>query len=472
MVATEGPHSMHSLVDVEKGLISRDIFVSDEIYQQELEQIFARTWLFIGHTSQIPNPNDFFISRMGEESVIMTRDRQGEVHVLLNTCRHRGMKVIRYDRGNTPVFTCPYHGWSYSTDGNLVSVPGELIGVPQFATAYHGELEKEEWGLISVPKMHVYKGSVWACWDKDAPEWDEYMGGMIPYLDVLLESIDGDPDGRIVMPGVQKWVAPHNWKFGPENFIGDEYHGVPTHRSAMLGGFSSTRKDNDKYIPGVAFKEQMPLISISFPQGHGVIRSLPPEEWHSTESLVIDDHHEPKIDRYFKDAYAKRIKRWNGFGPQQSGGVPSTVFPNLSFGGGPTSFTIVVWHPTGPRTTESWRWYFYDRSAPPEVRRAWRDDTLPVQGPTGQVETDDEENWVYATSASRGTIARRYPYNYQMGLGRARADSAFPRAKINDIPPAPWLKYRCNEENQRGFYSRWSVLMEGKKWDEIRQSES
>ncbi len=56
MVATEGSHSMHSLVDVEKGLISRDIFVSDEIYQQELEQIFARTWLFIGHTSQNPQP--------------------------------------------------------------------------------------------------------------------------------------------------------------------------------------------------------------------------------------------------------------------------------------------------------------------------------------------------------------------------------------------------------------------------------
>ena len=166
MVYTEQPGRVRDLVDMKSGHISRDIFVSDELYQQELERVFARTWLFVGHESQIPNPNDFFVSRMGEESVIMTRDRQGEVHVLLNTCRHRGMKVCRYDEGNTPVFSCPYHGWSYSTDGNLVSVPGELIGVPQFATAYHGELEKEEWGLISVPKMHVYKGSVWACWDK------------------------------------------------------------------------------------------------------------------------------------------------------------------------------------------------------------------------------------------------------------------------------------------------------------------
>src|SRR5687767_8728098 len=165
MVAANERKIMGNLVDIDRGLISREIFTSDELYQQQLERIFARAWLFVGHESQIPNPNDFFVSRMGEESVILTRDRQNQIHVLLNTCMHRGMKVCRYDEGNTPVFSCPYHGWSYSTDGNLVSVPGELIGVPQFATAYHGELKKEEWGLISVPKMHIYKGSIWACGD-------------------------------------------------------------------------------------------------------------------------------------------------------------------------------------------------------------------------------------------------------------------------------------------------------------------
>ena len=72
MVATKKSGDVRSLVDMQKGLISREVFVSDELYKQELEQVFARTWLFIGHTSQIPNPNDFFLSRMGEESVIMT----------------------------------------------------------------------------------------------------------------------------------------------------------------------------------------------------------------------------------------------------------------------------------------------------------------------------------------------------------------------------------------------------------------
>src|SRR4051794_24911011 len=89
--------SVKGLVDLERGTISREVFVSEELYQQEQEQIFARCWLYVGHESQVPKPDDFFVSQMGEESVILTRDRQGKIHVLLNTCRHKGMKVCRYD---------------------------------------------------------------------------------------------------------------------------------------------------------------------------------------------------------------------------------------------------------------------------------------------------------------------------------------------------------------------------------------
>ena len=123
------------LVDTNKGIISREIFVNEQIYQQELEQVFARAWLFVGHDSQVSKPGDYFVSSMGEESVILCRDRQGQLHVSLNSCRHRGMKVCRYDEGNTPIFTCPYHGWSYATDG-------KLVGVPFYKDAYHEKLDQ------------------------------------------------------------------------------------------------------------------------------------------------------------------------------------------------------------------------------------------------------------------------------------------------------------------------------------------
>ncbi|HUG36842.1 MAG TPA: Rieske 2Fe-2S domain-containing protein, partial [Candidatus Limnocylindrales bacterium] len=89
------PGSLDGLVDIDRGVISREIFVNDEIYRQELERIFARVWLFVGHESQIPKPGDFLASSMGEESVILCRDRASRVHVFLNSCRHRGMKVCR-----------------------------------------------------------------------------------------------------------------------------------------------------------------------------------------------------------------------------------------------------------------------------------------------------------------------------------------------------------------------------------------
>src|SRR5579863_3901445 len=180
------------LVDLATGQISREIFVNDEIYAEEQERVFARSWLFVGHESQVPNPGDFFVSCMGEESVLLCRDRAGAVHVFLNSCRHRGMKVCRYDEGNTTVFTCPYHGWSYGTDGRLV-------GVPFFREAYHSTLERAQWGLVEVAQIARHKGSVWATWDPAAPPFREYLGEFVRYLDLSLDSWDGGEGGSEVL---------------------------------------------------------------------------------------------------------------------------------------------------------------------------------------------------------------------------------------------------------------------------------
>ena len=182
------------MVDIGSGLISREIFVNEEVFGQELEKLFLRSWLFVGHESQIPKPGDYFVSSMGEESVILCRDRESVVHVFLNSCRHRGMKVCRYDEGNTPVFTCPYHGWSYATDG-------QLVGVPFYKDAYHERLDKSRWGLVEVDQVFTYKGTVWATWDSSAPPFLEYLGDFRLYLDMGLDSWDGGEGGTEVIGG-------------------------------------------------------------------------------------------------------------------------------------------------------------------------------------------------------------------------------------------------------------------------------
>src|SRR5262249_4828535 len=155
------------LVDTERGFISREIFVDPDLYKEELDKVFTRAWLFIGHESLIRNPGDFYTTRMGERSVILCRDKQGVVRAFLNSCRHRGMKVCRYESGNTSIFTCPYHSWTYTTDG-------KLQGVPQYRSLYDGQLDRDANSLVSVAKLALYKSTVWATRDKNAPAFVTY----------------------------------------------------------------------------------------------------------------------------------------------------------------------------------------------------------------------------------------------------------------------------------------------------------
>ena len=164
---------LQNYVDVQNGLVSREVYVNEEFYRLEQERVFTRVWLFIGHESQVAKPGDYFVSRMGEESVILSRDRDNSNPRVSELVSTPGMKVCRYDEGNTPVFTCPYHGWSYAGDGSLV-------GVPRYKDAYREELDKSQWGLVEVAQMVNYKSTIWATWDPKAPSWLDYLGGMKP----------------------------------------------------------------------------------------------------------------------------------------------------------------------------------------------------------------------------------------------------------------------------------------------------
>jgi len=439
---------LEELVDVESGAISREIFVNEEIYRQEQERIFARAWLLVGFESQIPKPGDFVASSMGEESVILCRDRAGIVHVFLNSCRHRGMKVCRYDEGNTAEFLCPYHGWSYANDG-------ALVGVPHLKDAYGPQLDKARWGLIEVPQLCRYKGTVWATWDPAAPPFLDYLGGYKLYFDLLLDAWDGREGGSEVIGGVHKWLIPCNWKWPSENFSGDRYHGV-SHRSVDMVGIGPSGKGRRD----MQERNEARSLDVTFPElGHSMIAFLRAHD----APLAPSYQDSPAVAEYFRHCEEERQRRrgphWRLFGG------PGTVFPNTS----PLARqprTIAVWHPRGPHQTEVWRWYLVDADAPAEVKNFLRHYYIRYSGPSGLTEQDDMENWGYAHSASRGTVARRYPYNYEMGLGRGTRTFedhglTLP-GRIAEVVPGT-----ASENNQRGFYTRWRQLMGASSWAEL-----
>src|SRR5580704_14229683 len=108
---------------VEPGRVHRRVYADPDVFELEMERIFGRAWLFVGHASQVANPGDYFTTELGRQPVVLTRNRDGAVYVLFNRCTHRGAKVVNERCGHATRMTCLYHGWSYDTDGALVGVP-------------------------------------------------------------------------------------------------------------------------------------------------------------------------------------------------------------------------------------------------------------------------------------------------------------------------------------------------------------
>ena len=94
-------------------LVHRDIYRDPEVFEWEMRYIFEGTWNLLGLESQVAKPLDFLCTHVGRTPVIVSRDAQGKLHCLLNSCRHKGAQVCHQQQGNARMFVCQYHGWAY-----------------------------------------------------------------------------------------------------------------------------------------------------------------------------------------------------------------------------------------------------------------------------------------------------------------------------------------------------------------------
>lgn len=206
-----GHANIEALIASQKPGYSLDqrFYVDPEIYELELERIVNRNWVLAGHQSQLPNPGDYKVMKIGRESAIIVRGKDGAIKAFANVCRHRGSLVCLEAHGNTRKFTCPYHGWVYDTDGKLVGARD----MP----------EDFDWGAHSLHTVscEVIHGLVFICLSKSPPSVENCRKD-------LAEPMAMFDFPNLKVAAYKEYPIPANWKLSIENYQ-ECYHCATAH---------------------------------------------------------------------------------------------------------------------------------------------------------------------------------------------------------------------------------------------------
>jgi 3-phenylpropionate/trans-cinnamate dioxygenase alpha subunit len=417
------------LVSADGSRVARAIFSSEEIYEQELAQIFGKAWLPLGHESQLPRPGSFFTTFMGEDAVIVSRGRDGTIHAHLNACSHRGARLCLEDSGVANTFTCPYHAWTFAADGKLVAV---TLEDPYYASS---PLDKSKLGLTRVAQLDTIHGMIFATFDANAAPLRESLGGMVPFLDAIF----GRREGGVEIVGQPlKWRIPTNWKIYQDNMAGDEYHVGFTHGSSI----EAIQFDNEKFLAG--------LTHCFTDGGHGFAALFDPPHGSRDPYLPLNQPVEgfsPETREYVRSCMAEAEERVSAL-HLRCQLIAGTVFPNWSLL--PIFHTFRICHPKGPNEIELWSYCFVDRDAPEHVKKelvAYYNFTF---GPAGIIEQDDGAIWESVARTAQGTQGSLGYSSYEMGVGTEHWHEGL----------GCMMTDRLSEAGQRSFFREWARMME------------
>ena len=422
---------------VQPDQVHRAVYTDPALFELEMTRIFARAWLLLGHESQVKGPGQFFTTRMGREPVIVVRHDDGSIRVLVNRCTHRGSIVCSEHRGETKHFVCPYHGWTYETDGALRFVPTpegyrtEACGDPALA-------------LARAPRVETYRGFIFASLAKDGPDLADFLGFTSTSFD---DFVDRAPGGELeVAGGVFKHAYDGNWKLMLENHL-DGIHPAFVHQSSVHAAKEQPEPAGEAYSTialkqmrqNGAPKEVWENVGVWVTEhGHGYMG-----DYHDDSRLVagLDNpvfaDYRARLAADRGDEEAKRalgVTRWN-----------TIVYPNASFMSQFRQLRLV--HPLAVDRTVV---YTYSFRMPKAPERMFRDTVAfanVVNGTASWVLTDDLEvyarvhrgladaagaEWVYL---GRG-FGRDVPDQHGTHRGATGTSEVFIRSQMS-----AWLRY-------------------------------
>jgi len=397
------------------------LYTDPRIFAEELERIWYRTWVYVGHESEVPQPGDYVRKNIGPQDLVMTRDREGQVHLLVNRCAHRANLVCEDERGNSNSFRCPYHGWTFRNNG-------ELLGYP-YHQGYGGR-GKLNLGMATVPRVESYRGFVFGSFAEDGPTLTEHLGAAAGEIDRLCRL---SPEGEVELnAGWLKHRTRANWKLLAENET-DGYHPQFVHGSI----FSVTGSPI-----GALYSEKSTAVTRDLGNGHSENDLRPefrrhgePMRWFGTTPDRVPDYVAKMRQAYGDEAEQILVE-----------GAPHVmIFPNLFiaeiqvFVIQPLSVDECVQHSTAVQLKGA-----------PELNRRMISQSIGSVGPAGMLLADDTE--MYERNQVGAEQLRPEWLEIRRGMHRERVDERGLRVGT-----------ATDETGMRGFWSHYKTLMEDDK---------
>ena len=422
-----------ALVDPDR--VHRRVYIDPDIFELEMDRIWDRAWIYVGHESQVKKPGDFFRTEIGRHPVILTRHDDGEVHVLFNRCAHKGAEVVRDRQGNARFFFCSYHGWTYRTDGSLEALP-----LPDGYDGTSMKLGDPEFGLKAVPRVASHRGFVFASLAADGPDLATFLGEAVNGLDNMC---DRAPDGEVEAIGTCARTVQHsNWKFFLENQL-DGVHAGITHQSGTDAG----RAVAEAYLVGKrqpfilrALQAQSPpdpksvwpkLNTANYPRGHSFMdayqesRGDDPEVI-EYEALMRERHGAVRAEKILSRDFHHTV-----------------VYPCLSIHS--TFQQLRVVKPQAVDRTLMDIWHFRLKGAPKAYHRRHVMVSNNVNTPATVIGADDYENWFRCHQGLKAAAQDWVSIHRDYGNDEQRGDVVY-------------SKMGTSEVFQRNQYAAWLDL--------------
>ncbi len=396
--------------------VRREAYVSREIFDLELERVFDRSWLYVGHESEVSKQGDFRTRDVAGRPLLLCRDSTGTIRVLINSCTHRGAQVCRERSGNARSFQCFYHAWTYGNDGTLIGVPD--------AAGYAPGFHMDAFALKPPPRVVNYRGMVFVSFDPAVEEFTDYLAGAREYLDIVL---DLSESGIEAVGGEHQYSIRANWKMQIENTI-DDYHVAPLHSTYL------------KYLEQINGVAGPGLIGRAYDlgNGHSVMErplpgSRPIARW------------EPRLGAAVKrELEAVRQRLVERFGEERADKMARldrnlVIYPNLMILDIWGTALRICW-PAAPDQMDVTVWTFGPRGEEASWRRYRHDNLVSFLGPGGLGTVDDVEAM---ESCQRGfRAASEVPWcQFSRGMNRP--------ALVTD------------EETMRAFWRQWHRQITG-----------